>query len=311
MKKLLSLVLCLVLVFSMAACGNSNAGTTTTTPTKAPVESSQTGTTTETTPANTVVEDAAMGYFANFADDRNMISIAKLLEKMVAGEEVVILDIRRADDYNAGHLKGAVNIPYGTAIAENLEKIPDDVVIYVNCYSGQTSSQTVSVLRAAGKYTVNIQGGWKAISAAEGVADFTETTANTFPEGTYAVADEMEKAILDYYTAATTGTYSSFNFPVAAAKELVDAQSDAYTFVSVRSADDYAAGHIPGAINIPFGKNMQESFNKIPKDKPVIVYCYSGQTSSQTMGILRLLGFEAYSLLGGSNGDAGALMTEK
>lgn len=306
MKKLLSLVLCLVLVFSMAACGNN--GGTTTEPTKAPVEN-QTNNTTETT--NGVVEEAAMGYFANFPDDRNMISVAKLLEKMAAGEEVVILDIRRADDYNAGHLKGAVNLPYGAAVAENLEKIPNDVMIYVNCYSGQTSSQTVSILRAAGKYTVNIQGGWKAISAAEGIADYTETTANTFPEGTYEVADEIEKAIADYYTAATSGTYSSFNFPVAAAKELVDAQSDAYTFVSVRSADDYAAGHIPGAINIPFGKNMQESFNQIPKDKPVIVYCYSGQTSSQTMGILRLLGYEAYSLLGGSNGDAGALMTEK
>lgn len=303
MKKLLSLVLCLVLVFSMAACGN-NAGTAE--PTTAPVEDTQ-GTETKTN----VVEEAAMAYFANFADDRNMISVAKLLEKIAANEEIVIIDIRRADDYAAGHLKGAVNVPYGAAVAENLELIPDDVMVYVNCYSGQTSSQTVSLLRAAGKYAINIQGGWKAISSAEGIDAYTETTENKFSGTTYAVADELEKAIADYYTAATSGTYGSFNFPASAVKELVDAQSDAYTFLSVRSADDYAAGHIPGAINIPFGKNMQESFNQIPKDKPVIVYCYSGQTSSQTMGILRLLGYEAYSLTGGSNGDAGALMTEK
>jgi rhodanese-related sulfurtransferase len=184
-------------------------------------------------------------------------------------------------------------------------------MVYVNCYSGQTSSQTVSLLRTAGKYAINIQGGWKAISAAEGIDAYTETTVNELGTTTYEVADEIEKAIADYYAAATSNTYGSFNFPASAAKELVDAQSDAYTFLSVRSADDYAAGHIPGAINIPFGKNMQESFNIIPKDKPVIVYCYSGQTSSQTLGILRLLGYEAYSLTGGSNGDAGALMTEK
>jgi len=312
MKKLLSLVLCLVLVFSMAACGNN--GGTTTEPTKAPVENKQETTETKqetTTPAGNVVEDAAMAYFANFADDRNMISVAKLLEKLGAGEDVLIIDIRRADDYAAGHLKGAVNVPYGAAVAENLELIPDDVMVYVNCYSGQTSSQTVSLLRTAGKYAINIQGGWKAISSAEGVDAYTETTENTFDGTKYEVADEIEKAITDYYAAATSNTYGSFNFPASAAKELVEAESDAYTFLSVRSADDYAAGHIPGAINIPFGKNMQESFSQIPTDKPVIVYCYSGQTSSQTLGILRLLGFEAYSLTGGSNGDAGELMTEQ
>lgn len=303
MKKLLSLVLCLVLVFSMAACGGKE---TPAEPTKAPVEGTQ-----DNAQKGNVVEEAAMAYFANFADDRNMISVAKLLEKLGAGEDVLIIDIRRADDYNAGHLKGAVNVPYGAAVAENLELIPNDVMVYVNCYSGQTSSQTVSLLRAAGKYAINVQGGWKAISSAEGVDAYTETTVNTFDGTKYEVADELEKAIADYYAAATSNTYGSFNFPASAAKELVDAQSDAYTFLSIRSADDYAAGHIPGAINIPFGKNMQESFNIIPKDKPVIVYCYSGQTSSQALGILRLLGYEAYSLTGGSNGDAGALMTEK
>ena len=49
----------------------------------------------------------------------------------------------------------------------------------------------------------------------------------------------MEKSLGKTLTFAT---YASFNFPASAAKELVDAQSDAYTFLSVRSADDYAKG---------------------------------------------------------------------
>ena len=44
---------------------------------------------------------------------------------------------------------------------------------------------------------------------------------------------------------------------------------------------------------------MQEQFGKLPKDKKIIVYCYSGQTSSQTTAILRLLGYDAYSMSGG------------
>ena len=47
---------------------------------------------------------------------------------------------------------------------------------------------------------------------------------------------------------------------------------------------------------------MPAGFENIPKDKPVIVQCYSGQTASQTVAILRLLGYEAYNLSGGWNG---------
>ena len=36
-----------------------------------------------------------------------------------------------------------------------------------------------------------------------------------------------------------------------------------------------------------------------PAMEPVIVYCYSGQTASQVMAVLRMLGFEAYNLAGG------------
>ena len=88
--------------------------------------------------------------------------------------------------------------------------------------------------------------------------------------------------------------------------ELVDAESEDYTILSVRQAEDYAKGHIAGAINIPFAKGMQEQFSQIPTDKPVVVYCYTGQTSSQTTAILRLLGYEAYSLQGGMGKEGGA-----
>ena len=67
----------------------------------------------------------------------------------------------------------------------------------------------------------------------------------------------------------------------------------------VKIVSDYAAGHIAGAVNIPYGKGMQEELAKLPTDKPVIVYCYSGQAGSQTMTILRLMGYEAYNLNGG------------
>lgn len=246
------------------------------------------------------VKEAAMSYFADFPEDRHMIAVKDLFAKMDAGEDMLIIDIRQPDAYAEGHLKGAVNIPYGPAVAENLEKIPDDVMLYVNCYSGQTSSQTVALLNIAGKYATNIQSGYNnGIKVLEGYEAYIETTENVLPDESYEVDDAIQAAIADYYAKATSDTFSSFNFPVDSLGELVEAESEDYTILSVRQAKDYAEAHIPGAMLIPFAKGMQEQFSEIPTDKPVVVYCYTGQTASQTMAVLRMLGFEAYNLAGG------------
>jgi rhodanese-related sulfurtransferase len=43
--------------------------------------------------------------------------------------------------------------------------------------------------------------------------------------------------------------------------------------VDVRAAEDYAEGHIPGAVNLP--KDQWASFKGLRKDKPNVLYCYS------------------------------------
>lgn len=238
-----------------------------------------------------------------------MTSVADLFKKIDAKEELIILDVRQPADYEKGHLKGAYNVPLGPTVATALEQIPDDVPLYVNCYTGQTSSQVVALLNMAGKFATNIQGGFNnGISKAEGFEAYVDTTAAALPEGKYAVDPAIKDAVTKYFAdmEAAAGTFKYFNFPVDSLKALVEAESDEYTILSIRKAEDYAAGHIAGAINIPFGKGMQAKFTDIPKDKPVVVYCYSGQTSSQTTAVLRLLGYEAYSLAGGMGAEGGA-----
>ncbi len=246
-----------------------------------------------------VVKDAAIAYFANAKENVNKYSISEIFTKMDANEEMLIIDIRDAVDYEKEHLKGAVNIPYAE-IGKSLELIPDDIPVYVNCYSGQTASQTIALLNVAGKKAGNIQSGYNAIAKTEGYEKYVETTVNELPDATYPVDSEIKKAIVNYYEDAAASKFGKFNMPVAALAELVEAGSDEYTIVDIRDASAYAAGHIKGAaINIPFGIGMQASFDKIPTDKPVVVCCFSGQTASQTMAILRLLGYEAYNLSGG------------
>lgn len=60
--------------------------------------------------------------------------------------------------------------------------------------------------------------------------------------------------------------------------------------VDVRSPEEFRSGHIKNAINIPLQK-LDESIGKLKKDKPVIVYCASGNRSASAKRLLDFNGF--------------------
>jgi rhodanese-related sulfurtransferase len=67
--------------------------------------------------------------------------------------------------------------------------------------------------------------------------------------------------------------------------------------IDVRKAEDYAAGHISGAANVTVGNLFKtDTLAKLPKNKQVVLYCYSGQTASQATAALRMLGYDAYNM---------------
>gem|GEM_PF-6693134 len=64
--------------------------------------------------------------------------------------------------------------------------------------------------------------------------------------------------------------------------------------LSIRSAADFAYGHIAGAVNLPFGALFESaSLSALPDDNKIIVYCYTGHTASQATAILNILGYDA------------------
>jgi len=68
--------------------------------------------------------------------------------------------------------------------------------------------------------------------------------------------------------------------------------------VDVRLPEELGLGMIDGAVNIPL-QNIRQQLNEIPKDKPVLVYCQTGQRSYFASRALNQLGFDAYNLSGG------------
>lgn len=82
---------------------------------------------------------------------------------------------------------------------------------------------------------------------------------------------------------------------------LLDKKEDIF-MLDIRRRDDYDAGHIKGAFHSEWsevGELIKE--NVFNKDQLNIIICYSGQTAGQVVGILKTLGYDACSLLGGMN----------
>ncbi|MCB0764911.1 MAG: rhodanese-like domain-containing protein [Flavobacteriales bacterium] len=65
------------------------------------------------------------------------------------------------------------------------------------------------------------------------------------------------------------------------------------TIVDVRSAGEYAGGHIKGSVNIPLDQ-LEQRMHKLPKDKAIIACCLSGARSGRAVDILKAHGLEAY-----------------
>ena len=89
----------------------------------------------------------------------------KAKEIMDTSEDYIILDVREQDEFNEGHIKGAILLPY-TEINEKAESIlPDkDKLILVYCRSGRRSKIAAESLAALGYTNIKEFGGiidWK------------------------------------------------------------------------------------------------------------------------------------------------------
>jgi rhodanese-related sulfurtransferase/DNA-binding transcriptional ArsR family regulator len=66
---------------------------------------------------------------------------------------------------------------------------------------------------------------------------------------------------------------SKDNLEPVPAKELMQrARKGLVTVLDVRPAEEYAAGHIPGAINVPVG-DLRKRLHDIPRDREIVAYC--------------------------------------
>lgn len=244
-----------------------------------------------------------------------MLADASWLQTQLGTSSVKVVALTPASDFAAGHIPGAAQIDWGDldvvetsdqAVAtwrgEIEQKLTalglahgDTVVIY----DGGTfyAARLWWILHQLGHNDVRIlNGGYPAWLAVNGDVETGPSTVTPAAQPYVGTPDESSIATLAEVEAA------------------LDEPNVA--FVDARAPSEYAAGHIPGAVNIEFTQNgepeqphywksaadlraMYEAV-EVTSDETVIPYCTTGVRSAATYFTLRLLGYDDVSLFTGS-----------
>ncbi len=79
------------------------------------------------------------------------LSQRSLIDRITSANAPLILDVRTPEEYRAGHIPGAINIPH-TILADRIEELREynNKEIVVHCESGRRAGLAESVLREAG-----------------------------------------------------------------------------------------------------------------------------------------------------------------
>ncbi|MFC2087542.1 rhodanese-like domain-containing protein [Bacteroidota bacterium] len=251
---------------------------------------------------------------------------AEAVKTAMATNEVYIIDIRSAVDYTAGHIENAVNVAASNVLSHVEETdLSGYTKIAVVCYTGQTAGWATTLLRIMG-YDNAFSMKW---GMSSWHSDFDKWTANTGnARATQFTSTVTSKGAVGNLPELTTGketgqeilearvdaVYTEGFDAAKVSSQTVFDNLDNYYIVNYWPADQYAnPGHIPGAVQYTPKESMKLSadLKTLPTDKPIAVYCYTGQTSAFLTAYLRVLGYDAKSLLFGTNSMIYDIMSTK
>ena len=87
-------------------------------------------------------------------------SMQEGIELMNKSENYILVDVRRIDEFNNGHIKGAINIPNESIGLDDIKELPDKKqLIFVYCRSGARSKQAATKLVKLGYTNIHEIGG--------------------------------------------------------------------------------------------------------------------------------------------------------
>ncbi len=241
----------------------------------------------------------------------------------------MLISVCAPGDYAKARIPGSINIPRGAfwKPASIAKLPPKDKPIVTYCYTGTGAVGPAAVLQMMGYDAVQLEWGtmgWTRNDVALGAASrFPESQGNfkvdktpVSPATTWSrpvVATgktSLAEALIARGDAVEMGDRTVSMTAEAVQGMLTDANPANDPFViDTRKPEDYAKGHVPGAINVPMA-NVFEPGNlaRLPLGRRIVVADYNGQTAVGTSYVLSILGYDArglqFGMMGWSKDDA-------
>jgi len=245
---------------------------------------------------------------------------AEEVDTLNAKGDIYIIDIRPAVDFNAAHIANAHNVAFADILTHvKGADLSGYYKVAIVCHTGQNSGFAASLLRIMGNDNVyalrwgmcawhpDFAGRWRnTISAGNSYAgEFTITVAEKALKGKLPVLSTGKSTGQEILEARTDSLIAEgFSTASLTSSKLFESLSE-YYIVNYCPADLYVTlGHIPGAIQYsPLESlTLAADLKTLPTDKPIAVYCSSGHSSAFVVAYLRLLGYDARTVLYGTNG---------
>ncbi|MBQ2308986.1 MAG: NPCBM/NEW2 domain-containing protein, partial [Clostridia bacterium] len=196
--------------------------------------------------------------------------------------------------------------------AAALTMTPARNTIYAPVFSTESNGSSVSVRYAITKADAILSieasdGDWsfsekKTVSAPAGTVVFNIGNVPALFNGNFKISlhDGDGRLLTSYTKKLSAPEILSYNVGPMTAKNLI---SDGAILIDVRSASEFAEGHIEGAINIEYTKIAEQIASVVSnKNTPIILYCSAAKRSTQALRALVRLGYtKVYNLGSMSN----------
>jgi hydroxyacylglutathione hydrolase len=175
----------------------------------------------------------------------------------------VVLDVRDADAFGAGHIGGSMNIGLG----------------------GQFASWCGTLLSPSEDLVI----------VADGVDRSREAVMRLARVGMENVLGYLDGGVLAW---SSTG-YGTATLPQMTPRELAESN---LRVLDVRRSGEFTTAHVPGARNMPLNE-LQRRLSEVARDEPLAVICAGGYRSSMAASILARNGFaDVSNVVGGTSG---------
>ncbi|HAF30050.1 MAG TPA: hypothetical protein DCG75_13500 [Bacteroidales bacterium] len=259
-----------------------------------------------------------LGEYVNTAPFPAMITATDVNSAVLTQSTgMYIIDIRDAATYEAGHISGAVNVAFGDLLTHYEENaLGSKETVAIVCLSGQGASYGASLLRMLGYTNVKAlkwgMSSWNAATSTPWTGNVGNSKAAFMV--TEAGTKNEEGSLPEINTGKSTGEtilrarveelFANGFTPATITKDDAFTNSSTNYTINYWSQAHYEVGHIPGAVQYTPSASLSYSqeLKTVPTDKIVVVYCYTGQTSAFVAAYLKVIGYDAKTLLYGANG---------